>query len=150
MFLSGYFLTIIYMEKIVCVSGYFDPLHIGHLEYFKKAKKIGTKLMVIVNNDHQASLKKGKSFMHFDERIQIIKELRCVDIVIKSIDQDRTVCKTLKNVQPKPDYFCNGGDQNNNTIPETNVCLERGIELRDGFGAKIQSSSWLLNKIKQS
>jgi cytidyltransferase-like protein len=138
------------MDKIVCVSGYFDPLHIGHLEYFKKAKKIGTKLMVIVNNDHQASLKKGKSFMHFDERIQIIKELRCVDIVIKSIDKDRTVCKTLKNVQPKPDYFCNGGDQNNNTIPETNVCLERGIELRDGFGAKIQSSSWLLNKIKQS
>ena len=138
------------MDKIVCVSGYFDPLHIGHLEYFKKAKKIGTKLMVIVNNDHQASLKKGKSFMHFDERIQIIKELRCVDIVIKSIDKDRTVCKTLKNAQPKPDYFCNGGDQNNNIIPEIDVCLERNIELRDGFGAKIQSSSWLLNKNKRS
>ena len=138
------------MDKIVCVSGYFDPLHIGHLEYFEKAKKIGTKLMVIVNNDHQAKLKKKKSFMPVDERIKIIKELRCVDIVIKSIDKDRTVCKTLKNIQPKPDYFCNGGDQNNNTIPETNVCLERGIELRDGFGAKIQSSSWLLNKIKQS
>ena len=68
------------MEKIVCVSGYFDPIHIGHLEYFKMSKKIGDKLMVIVNNDIQAILKKGKAFMPLEERIQIIKELRCVDI----------------------------------------------------------------------
>ena len=84
------------MEKIVCVSGYFDPIHIGHLEYFKKSKQIGDKLMVIVNNDEQAILKKRKSFMSVNERIQIIKELRCVDFVIKSIDSDRTVCKTLE------------------------------------------------------
>ena len=57
------------MNKIVCVSGYFDPVHIGHLEYFKKSKKIGSKLMVIVNNDFQAKLKKGKAFMPVDERI---------------------------------------------------------------------------------
>ena len=63
------------MEKLVCVSGYFDPIHVGHLEYFKKSKKIGNKLMVIVNNDEQAILKKGKAFMPVDERIQIIKEL---------------------------------------------------------------------------
>ena len=132
------------MEKIVCVSGYFDPIHIGHIEYFKMSKKIGNKLMVIVNNDIQATLKKGKPFMPVDERIQIIKELRCVDIVVKSIDDDRTVCKTLENIEPKPDFFCNGGDQNNNTIPETEICNKRGIELRDGFGEKIQSSSWLI------
>jgi len=132
------------MEKIVCVSGYFDPIHVGHLEYFKKSKQIGTKLMVIVNNDEQAILKKGKPFMPVDERIEIIREFRCVDIIIKSIDKDRTVCKTLETVEPKPDYFCNGGDQNNNTIPETSVCHKRGIELRDGFGYKIQSSSWLM------
>ena len=136
------------MEKIVCVSGYFDPIHIGHLEYFKKSKKIGDKLMVIVNNDEQAILKKGKSFMSVNERIQIIKELRCVDFVIKSIDLDRTVCKTLETVVPKPDYFCNGGDQNNNTIPEVEICKKRNIELRDGFGDKIQSSSWLIQKSK--
>ena len=132
------------MEKIVCVSGYFDPIHIGHIEYFKKSKEIGDKLMVIVNNDKQATLKKGKPFMPADERIQLIKELRCVDFVVKSIDTDRTVCKTLETVEPKPYYFCNGGDQNNNTIPEGGVCSKRNIELRDGFGDKIQSSSWLI------
>ena len=138
------------MSKIVCVSGYFDPIHVGHLEYFKKSKKIGNKLMVIVNNDKQAILKKGKPFMPVDERIKIIEELKCVDIVVKSIDTNRTVCKTLETVEPKPDFFCNGGDQNNNTIPETEVCLKRGIELRDGFGDKIQSSSWLIKGIKKN
>lgn len=132
------------MVKIVCVSGYFDPIHVGHIEYFKLSKKIGDKLMVIVNNDLQAEQKKGKSFMPLKERIKIIEELRCVDFVVGSIDKDRTVCKTLESIEPKPDYFCNGGDQNNNTIPETDVCLQRGIELRDGFGEKIQSSSWLI------
>ena len=136
------------MEKIVCVSGYFDPIHVGHIEYFKKSKLIGDKLMVIVNNDEQATLKKGKPFMPVDERIQLIKELKCVDIVVKSIDTDRTVCKTLETVEPKPDYFCNGGDQNNNTIPEGEVCNKRNIELRDGFGDKIQSSSWLIKGSK--
>jgi cytidyltransferase-like protein len=131
-------------EKIVCVSGYFDPIHIGHIEYFKKSKEIGTKLMVIVNNDDQARLKKGRPFMPCKERMQLIEELKCVDIVVESIDTDRTVCNTLSTVEPKPDFFCNGGDQNNNTIPEGPVCEARNIELRDGFGEKIQSSSWLI------
>ena len=131
-------------ERIVCVSGYFDPIHVGHIEYFKKSKEIGDKLMVIVNNDEQAKLKKGKAFMPESERIAIISELKCVDFVVKSIDTDRTVCKTLETVFPKPTYFCNGGDQNNNTIPEGDICFKRGIELRDGFGDKIQSSSWLI------
>lgn len=131
-------------DKIVCVSGYFDPIHIGHIEYFKKSKEIGTKLMVIVNNDDQARLKKGRPFMPCKERMQLIEELKCVDIVVESIDTDRTVCNTLSTVEPKPDFFCNGGDQNNNTIPEGPVCQARNIELRDGFGDKIQSSSWLI------
>ena len=138
------------MNKIVCVSGYFDPIHVGHIEYFKMSKKIGNKLMVIVNNDIQAKLKKGRAFMPVEERIKIIKELRCVDIVVKSIDNDRTVCKTLETVIPKPDFFANGGDQNNNTIPETEICNIRGIELKDGFGEKIQSSSWLIKGSKLS
>ena len=78
------------------------------------------------------------------ERIQLIEELKCVDIVVESIDTDRTVCNTLSTVEPKPEFFCNGGDQNNNTIPEGPVCQARNIELRDGFGEKIQSSSWLI------
>lgn len=137
-------------ERWVCVSGYFDPLHIGHIEYFKKSKLIGDKLMVIVNNDEQAELKKGKAFMPCDERVQIISELKCVDLVIKSIDIDRTVCKTLETVMPIPHFFCNGGDQNNNTIPEGEICARREIELRDGFGDKIQSSSWLIKKSKDN
>ena len=136
------------MNKLVCVSGYFDPLHIGHIEYFKKSKEIGDELVVIVNNDHQAKLKKGKSFMPEDERVKVVSEIKCVDKVVLSIDTDRTVCKTLEMMEPKPDFFCNGGDQNNNTIPETDICLKRGIELRDGFGEKIQSSSWLIKKSK--
>ena len=135
-------------EKIVCVSGYFDPIHIGHIEYFKQSKNIGTKLLVIVNNDNQATLKKGKPFMPMEERIQIIKELRCVDYVVPSIDEDRTVCKTIELLEPRPHFFCNGGDQNNNTIPETDICNKLGIELRDGFGEKVQSSSWLIRGSK--
>ena len=132
--------------KIVCVSGYFDPIHVGHLEYFEKAKAIGDELVVIVNNDKQAKIKKGRAFMPEDERVAIVKAIRCVDRVVKSIDEDRTVCKTLAGLDPKPTYFCNGGDQNNRTIPEAKICSEKGIEMRDGFGAKIQSSSWLLKQ----
>ena len=135
--------------SIACVSGYFDPIHIGHIEYFKSSKNIADKLMVIVNNDEQAILKKGSAFMPADERIKIIQELKCVDYVVKSVDLDRTVCKTLATVEPKPTYFCNGGDQNNNSIPEAAICNELGIELRDGFGEKIQSSSWLIKKSKE-
>jgi cytidyltransferase-like protein len=134
--------------SIACVSGYFDPIHIGHIEYFKSSKQIADKLMVIVNNDEQAILKKGKAFMPADERIKIIQELKCVDYVVKSIDLDRTVCATLASVTPKPDFFCNGGDQNNHSIPEADICNQLGIELRDGFGEKIQSSSWLIKGTK--
>ena len=135
--------------KIVCVSGYFDPVHIGHLEYFKKSKKLGDYLLVIVNNDNQAKLKKEGAFMIEDERVEILKEFKCVDKVIKAIDQDRTVCKTLESLDPKPHFFCNGGDQNNNIIPEIDICKKYNIELRDGFGEKIQSSSWLINNSKK-
>jgi cytidyltransferase-like protein len=134
--------------SIACVSGYFDPIHIGHIEYFKLSKKCADKLMVIVNNDDQAMLKKGTHFMPADERIKIIQELKCVDYVVKSIDTDRTVCKTLEILNPTPTYFCNGGDQNNNSIPEVEICNKLGIILLDGLGNKIQSSSWLINKVK--
>ena len=131
-------------DSWVCVSGYFDPIHVGHIEYFKNSKKLGNKLMVIVNNDEQAVLKKGKSFMPCDERIKLIEEFKCVDIVVKSIDKDRTVCETIRVLEPKPDLFCNGGDQFNDIIPEAKICAERGIRLVDGLGDKIQSSSWLI------
>lgn len=129
----------------VCISGYFDPLHKGHLEYMQRAKEAagpsGT-LTVIVNNDAQAIQKKGKYFMECKERIAIVQAIRWVDRVVESIDTDRTVCKTLEEVV-KPDVFANGGDQTNDSIPEKEVCERLGIALVDGFGEKIQSSSWL-------
>jgi cytidyltransferase-like protein len=132
------------MDKIVCVSGYFNPLHAGHIEYFEKSKELGNKLVVIVNNDKQSILKKGSSFMPEDERLKIIRSLRIVDMAVLSIDDDRTVCKTLRSVRPH--IFANGGDQFNDIIPEKVVCEELNIQLSDGLGDKIQSSSWLLAK----
>jgi D-beta-D-heptose 7-phosphate kinase/D-beta-D-heptose 1-phosphate adenosyltransferase len=132
------------MEKIVCVSGYFNPLHVGHLEYFEKSKKLGDKLVVIVNNDSQSFLKKGSSFMKEQERLKIVRSLKIVDMAVLSIDEDRTVCKTLKCVMPH--IFANGGDQFNDNIPEKDICEKLKIQLVDGLGDKIQSSSILLER----
>jgi cytidyltransferase-like protein len=134
------------MSKIVCISGYFDPVHVGHIEYMKQAKALGDYLVVIVNNDHQASLKKGKAFMPGVERVKVIEAMRMVDKVVLSVDTDRTVRETLRTIEPRPHIFANGGDQTNQSIPETEVCNELGISLVDGLGDKIQSSSWLIKK----
>jgi cytidyltransferase-like protein len=136
------------MEKIVCVSGYFNPLHKGHIEYLELAKRIGDKLVVIVNSDKQSILKKGSSFMKESERLEIIRSLKCVDYAVLSIDEDRTVCKTLEAVRPH--IFANGGDQNNDTIPERTICDKLGIKLVDGLGEKIQSSSWIIANSKNT
>jgi len=130
----------------VGASLYADPLHVGHLEYLEKAKALaGTngQLVVIVNNDEQAVLKKGRSFMSEKERLKIISSLRMVDEVWLSIDIDRTVCETIQSIDPPLTMFVNGGDQWNDTIPEAPLCQELGIKLVDGLGEKIQSSSWL-------
>eukprot|EP00397_Hematodinium_sp_SG-2012_P032371 GEMP01034465.1.p1 GENE.GEMP01034465.1~~GEMP01034465.1.p1 ORF type:complete len:148 (+),score=35.70 GEMP01034465.1:190-633(+) len=131
-------------QRVVCCSGYFDPIHVGHVEYLQKSKDMGTKLIVIVNNDIQAKMKKGKSFMPARERVKLIRSLACVDAAIEAVDTDRTVCATLRIIHP--DVFANGGDQSNESIPEAKVCQELNIELVDGLGNKIQSSSWLLSR----
>jgi cytidyltransferase-like protein len=133
-------------KKSIIVSGYFNPLHKGHLEYLNEAKKIADKLIVIVNNDSQRELKGSKAFQDEEERVAIISNLKAVDEVVLSIDKDRTVCKTIKLIveKHKKDYevaFANGGDQTNETIPEVAVCEELGVTLIDGLGEKIQSSS---------
>lgn len=138
-------------KKAIIVSGYFNPIHKGHIEYFNNAKASGDKLIVIVNSDYQRVLKGSKEFQKEDERVFIVSSIKCVDKVFLSIDLDRTVCETIRfiNSQLAKDYrlvFANGGDQNNNSIPEVPICQELNIELIDGLGDKIQSSSWLLNK----
>jgi cytidyltransferase-like protein len=137
--------------KAIIVSGYFNPIHKGHLEYFKNAKAQGNELFVIVNSDFQRSLKGSKEFQDENERVFIVENLRIVDKCFISIDKDRTVVESIKMIfiEFGNEYqlaFANGGDQNNDTIPERPICEELGIELIDGLGGKIQSSSWLLKK----
>jgi cytidyltransferase-like protein len=137
--------------KAIIVSGYFNPLHKGHLELFHNAKAKGDKLFVIVNNDLQRALKGSKEFMLEDERVLILGEMSVVDKVILSVDKDKTVRATIKKIhnsysQDYELYFANGGDQDNDVCPEVATCKELGIGLIDGLGDKIQSSSWLLKK----
>ena len=138
-------------KKAIIVSGYFNPIHKGHLEYFNTAKALTDELFVIVNNDHQRALKGSTEFQLEDERMIIVSNIKAVDKAILSVDTDRTVCKTIAAIakQYGESYslaFANGGDQNNETIPEKSICETMGIELLDGLGDKIQSSSWLLKK----
>jgi D-beta-D-heptose 7-phosphate kinase/D-beta-D-heptose 1-phosphate adenosyltransferase len=136
-------------KRAIIVSGYFNPIHKGHLEYFNNAKALADELFVIVNSDHQRALKRSKEFQQEDERLFIVQNIKAVDKAFLSIDQDRTVCATIAHIHKtySKEYelgFANGGDQNNNSIPEAPICQELGIQLIDGLGDKIQSSSWLL------
>ena len=138
-------------KKAIIVSGYFNPLHKGHLEYLNTAKALCDELFVIVNSDHHRELIGSKAFQDEEERLLIVSNIKAVDKAILSIDHDRTVCESIRKIteQYGTQYdlaFANGGDQKNDTIPEIPVCKELGIELIDGLGDKIQSSSWLLKQ----
>ena len=140
-------------KKIVMVSGGFDPIHIGHIRMFKKAKELGDKLIVVINNDHWLVKKKGKVFMPQDDRKEIIESFHFVDEVYftdhgphmdYSDPVERSVCESLKNI--KPHIFANGGDRFADDIPEFQLCNELGIEMvfNIGHGGKVRSSSELL------
>ena len=138
-------------SKAIIVSGYFNPLHKGHLELFEKAKTKGDALWVIVNSDLQRELKGSKAFMDQQERLIIVTAIGTVNKAFVSIDKDKTQRATLADLADKYSgeyslFFANGGDQNNDSIPEVLVCREKGIGLLEGLGDKIQSSSWLLKK----
>ena len=135
--------------NLIIVSGYFNPIHKGHIDYLNNSKKLGDKLMVIVNNDTQRKLKGSTEFQLEDERLIIVSNIKSVDFTIKSIDMDRTVIESIRYIHKEfgNEYtlgFANGGDQTNESIPEAEICKELGIKLIDGMGEKIQSSSWLL------
>ncbi len=136
---------------IVAVSGYFNPLHVGHLEMIKKAKKLGDKLIVIVNNDKQVALKGRVPFMSESDRMEIIKALRDVDRVVLAIDDYKLpsgeipVIKSLAKI--RPNIFANGGDRHNIiNVPEFAICQKLNIKLVDGLGKKIRASSELIKK----
>ena len=129
---------------IVAVSGYFNPLHVGHLEMMEKAKKLGDCLVVIVNNDRQVKLKGSVPFLNQADRVKIVSAIKWADKVFLSIDQDKTVCKSLIKVMP--DIFAQGGDRHQGNIPEADICRRLGIKMVDGLGEKIRSSSTLIAK----
>ena len=132
-------------KKTAIVSGYFDPLHIGHIEYFKLAKELADELVVIVNNREQCLLKKSDEFMDERDRLEIVYHLDMVDEVLISTDKDKTVCKSLEMIAQFKPYndlvFCNGGDRDASNSPEVKVCGELGIDFQQGLGKKIRSSS---------
>lgn len=128
--------------KIGCTSGYYNPVHSGHIKLFEEAKKLCDYLVVIVNNDEQVKLKGSKVFMDENERVNIVKAIRYVDKVILSIDKDRTIKETLKKINP--DVFIKGGDSIPENTPELELCESLGINVIFNVGGdKIQSSSWL-------
>ena len=140
-------------KTLVIASGYFNPLHKGHIEYLTKSKELGDKLFVIVNNDKQREMKGSKEFMNENERKLVIETLKPVDWAVVAIDKDnRQVDKSIKMIYElyKDEFqnfiFSNGGDQTEHTIAEGKICSELGIKLVFGLGDKIQSSSWLLKK----
>jgi cytidyltransferase-like protein len=139
------------IKTLVIASGYFNPLHKGHVEYLESSKKLGDKLAVIVNNDLQVELKGSVKFQSEDERKLIIEALRCVDYVFISVDTTRDVSKTLRcvytNLEADNYIFTNGGDQTSTTILESVICDELDIKLVFGLGDKIQSSSELKKKL---
>lgn len=136
-------------KKIVCVSGGFDPIHVGHVRMIQEAAELGDELVVIINNDNWLRNKKGYVFMPQDQRREIIEGLKGVTRVIftshEPNDEDRSVCRELREIRPH--VFANGGDRkpDGDPIPEVLVCDELGIEViyNVGQGGKIQSSSWL-------
>jgi cytidyltransferase-like protein len=136
----------------VLVSGGFDPVHIGHVRMFQDAKKLGDKLIVLVNNDNWIKLKKGKNFMPEQERKEIIEAFGCVDEFVLTSHpegtQDMSICEDLRKI--KPDIFANGGDRKDDNIPEYSVCNELGIKMIFNVGGgKIQSSSDLIKEANE-
>ena len=127
----------------VCVSGGFDPVHIGHLRMIQEAAQHG-EVIVIVNSDEWLMRKKGYIFMPFKERCEILEGIRGVKETASVDDTDGTVCEALRRI--KPTYFANGGDRKTNNTPEMDVCKEVGTQLLWNVGGgKIQSSSTLVN-----
>jgi glycerol-3-phosphate cytidylyltransferase/D-beta-D-heptose 7-phosphate kinase/D-beta-D-heptose 1-phosphate adenosyltransferase len=129
--------------KVVIVSGYFNPLHGGHLDMIESARALGDKLIVIVNNDRQQLLKKGKIILSEVNRLRLMRALKGVDEVVLSMDDDPPVIKTLemiaKNHPGDELIFANGGDRNSEKeIPEADICRQYGIKMVFGVGTEIR------------
>ena len=137
-------------RKKVAVSGGFDPIHVGHVRMILEAAEHGD-VIIILNSDEWLTRKKDYVFMHWQERAEILHSIRGVIEVVKALDYDNTVCKSLTDLKKivDLDYFANGGDRGDKNTPEMDVCEKLGIEMLFGIGGgKIQSSSWLVKGVQ--
>ena len=136
-------------RPIIAVSGGFDPVHIGHIRMIKDASRYGD-VMVIINSDDWLMRKKGYVFMPWKERAEIMGNIKGVTIVTQVDDSDGTACEALR--RHRPDAFANGGDRKEKNTPEMDVCEELGIQMMWAIGGsnKPQSSSWLVDKLKEN
>ena len=144
-------------ETIIILSGGFDPVHKGHIRMFKAAKAFPAKVIVGLNSDSWLIRKKGKPFISFNERKEILESIRFIDSVLSFDDQDNTACNLIKDIieankekQNLKIYFGNGGDRNQNNSPEVDYCNRNNIDIIWGLGGhKVQSSSDLIKASKQ-
>lgn len=137
--------------KVVIVSGYFNPLHGGHLDMIEAARSMGDKLICIVNNDKQQVLKKGKIILDEKNRLRLMRALRDVNEVVLSVDEDSTQIKTLEMIAKQHPgdelVFANGGDRDSEqAIPEADVCHQYNIEMRFDAGQGKPDSSTRINQ----
>lgn len=133
------------MDKVVAISGGFDPLHEGHINMIEAAIQYG-RVHIYLNTDEWLMRKKGYVFLPFKTRARVLMAMRGVELVIPAMDDDDTVCESLKTF--KPDIFCNGGDRIEDNTPELKICCDLGIQMKFGVGGeKVQSSSELVKKV---
>tara|TARA_Y100000817_G_scaffold218449_1_gene172175 strand:+ start:391 stop:843 length:453 start_codon:yes stop_codon:yes gene_type:complete len=141
--------------RVVVISGFFNPLHIGHIDYISAARNLGDFLIVIVNNDEQVETKGSIPFMNEDDRLNIITNIKGVDRAVLAIDKDSSVCQTIreefKRLQNDPFFeemiFANGGDRKQGGVPEDILEEELGVRMFYNTGGdKVQSSSELIKK----
>ena len=144
------------MDRVVVISGFFNPLHCGHLDYIQSARLLGNRLTVIVNSDLQVELKGSKPFMNEDERLKIVQNIKGVDTAVLSIDKDGSVCESVRAEYYKFQndvffdsmIFANGGDRKEGGVPEDILEEELGIRMAYNVGGeKTQSSSGLLKNL---
>lgn len=134
-------------NKVIAVSGGFDPVHVGHVRMIQEAAMLGD-VLVIANSDEWLVRKKGYAFMTFEERAEILAAFKGVKKVIKAKDEDDTVCQSLYDYHI--DMFANGGDRKSDNVPEVAVCTKLGIDMIWNVGGeKIQSSSELIDRIAE-
>ena len=141
-----------WIKNVIILSGGFDPVHKGHMRMFREAANLGANVIVGLNSDDWLTRKKGKPFMKWEERAEILECCKFINQVISFNDDDGTACDLIEKVNDMYDtdqkiYFANGGDRGKDNVPEVDTCKDLGVIMLWGVGGgKIQSSSWLIGE----